>query len=58
MTKHTLTVALQCPMKSPIVRFMNAAEIIAEIARLPEDEKGKVVDFVRHAHQILSTHDL
>ena len=28
--------------------LMNAAEIIEEIARLPESEKGKVVDFVRH----------
>ena len=27
---------------------MNAAEIIKEIQRLPEDEKGKVVEFVRH----------
>ncbi|MCC5789975.1 MAG: hypothetical protein JJT75_10085 [Opitutales bacterium] len=27
---------------------MNAAEIIEEIARFPEDEKGKVVEFVRH----------
>jgi hypothetical protein len=27
---------------------MNAAEIIHEISRLPEEEKGKVVDFVRH----------
>ena len=27
---------------------MNAAEIIEEIARLPEIEKGKVVEFVRH----------
>ena len=27
---------------------MNAAEIIEQIARLPDDEKGKVVDFVRH----------
>jgi len=27
---------------------MNAAEIIEEIARLPENEKGKVVEFVRH----------
>jgi len=27
---------------------MNAAEIIQEIQRLPEDEKGKVVEFVRH----------
>ena len=26
---------------------MNAAEIIEEIARLPESEKGKVVEFVR-----------
>ncbi|MGJ8640141.1 MAG: hypothetical protein ACSHYA_12195 [Opitutaceae bacterium] len=27
---------------------MTAAEIIQEIARLPEDEKGKVVEFLRH----------
>jgi antitoxin component of RelBE/YafQ-DinJ toxin-antitoxin module len=27
---------------------MNAAQIIDEITRLPEDEKDKVVDFVRH----------
>jgi len=27
---------------------MNAAEIIEEIAGLPENEKGKVVEFVRH----------
>jgi antitoxin component of RelBE/YafQ-DinJ toxin-antitoxin module len=27
---------------------MNAAEIIQEIERLPENEKGKVVDFLRH----------
>ena len=27
---------------------MNAAEILKEIARLPEDEKGKVVEFLRH----------
>ena len=27
---------------------MNAAEIIQQIQRLPEDEKGKVVDFMRH----------
>ena len=28
--------------------IMNAAEIIEEIQRLPESEKGKVVDFMRH----------
>ena len=27
---------------------MNAEEIIDEIQRLPEDERGKVLDFVRH----------
>ncbi len=27
---------------------MNAAEIIKEIECLPESEKGKVVEFVRH----------
>ena len=26
---------------------MNASEIIEEIKRLPEDERGKVIDFVR-----------
>lgn len=26
---------------------MNAAQIIEEIQRLPEDEKGKVVEFLR-----------
>lgn len=27
--------------------YMNAAEIIEEIARLPEDEQGKILAFVR-----------
>ena len=31
-----------------IVQNMNAAEIIEEIAQLPESEKEKVVEFVRH----------
>ena len=31
-----------------MLTHMNAAEIIQEIERLPEDEKGKVVDFMRH----------
>ncbi len=30
------------------VRVMNAAEIIEEISRLPEEERGKVIDFVYH----------
>ena len=34
--------------ESPIVQNMNAAEIIEEIKRLPEDERGKVVEFMRH----------
>ena len=34
--------------ESPIVQNMNAAEIIEEIVQLPESEKGKVVEFVRH----------
>ena len=34
--------------KSLILKNMNAAEIIEEIAQLPESEKGKVVEFVRH----------
>jgi hypothetical protein len=31
-----------------MLMFMNAAQIIAEIQRLPEEERGKVLDFVRH----------
>ena len=27
---------------------MNAAQIIEEIQRLPEEERGKVLDFLRH----------
>ena len=27
---------------------MNAADIINEIEMMPEEEKGKVIDFVRH----------
>ena len=27
---------------------MNALEIIEEIKRLPEDERGKVIEFMRH----------
>lgn len=31
-----------------MLHLMNAAEIIEEIQRLPEEERGKVVEFVRH----------
>ncbi|TVP75195.1 MAG: hypothetical protein EA353_14410 [Puniceicoccaceae bacterium] len=31
-----------------ILERMNASQIIEEIQRLPEDERGKVLDFVRH----------
>lgn len=31
-----------------MLHIMNAAEIIEEIQRLPEKERGKVVEFVRH----------
>ena len=31
-----------------MLEIMNAAELIQEIERLPEEEKGKVVDFMRH----------
>ena len=31
-----------------MLSFMNAAQIIEEITRLSENEKGKVVEFVRH----------
>jgi predicted metallopeptidase len=30
------------------MQTMNAAEIIQEFNRLPEEEKGKVVEFLRH----------
>ncbi|NEQ69074.1 MAG: hypothetical protein F6K21_26945 [Symploca sp. SIO2D2] len=30
-----------------VLQIMNAAEIIEEISRLPHEEKGKVVQFVR-----------
>ena len=43
-----MIVDLPNPMKSPMFDHMNAKEIIEEIARLPENEKGKVVEFVRH----------
>lgn len=31
-----------------ILNTMNAAQIIEEIQRLPDDERGKVLDFARH----------
>lgn len=31
-----------------MLNTMNAAQIIEEIQRLPEDERGKVLDFARH----------
>ncbi len=34
--------------KPLILQNTNAAEIIKEIAQLPESEKGKVVEFIRH----------
>ncbi len=36
------------PEKSPILFLMNAVEVIEEIKRLPEEEREKVVEFVRH----------
>jgi len=30
---------------------MNAADVIHEIESMPEDEKGKVIDFVQHLAQ-------
>ena len=45
-----------CPMRmkleessnTVIFYTMNAAEIIQEIERLPEEERGKVIEFMRH----------
>ncbi len=34
--------------KSPILVLMNAEQIIEDIQRLPEEERNKVVEFVRH----------
>jgi len=31
-----------------MLNTMNAAQIIEEIQRLPEDERGKVLEFARH----------
>jgi len=39
---------LKNPDKSPILVPMNAVEVIEEIKRLPEEEREKVVEFVRH----------
>jgi hypothetical protein len=39
---------LKNPGKSPILVLMNAVEVIEEIKRLPEEEREKVVEFVRH----------
>ncbi len=30
------------------LQIMNASQIIEEIQRLPEEEKGRIVDFLRH----------
>jgi len=38
----------QTDIMMQVVRIMNAVEIINEIEALPEEEKGKVIDFVRH----------
>ena len=39
---------LKNPEKSPILVLMNAMQVIEEIKRLPEEEREKVVEFVRH----------
>ena len=36
------------PEKSLILVLMNAVQVIEEIKRLPEEEREKVVEFVRH----------
>ena len=36
------------PENQPFLDIMNAAQIIEEIQRLPDDERGKVLDFARH----------
>jgi hypothetical protein len=43
-----------------MLSIMNAAQIIEEIQRLPEDERGKVLDFARHqpnAETIAAIHE-
>jgi hypothetical protein len=40
-------VDLPNPMKSPLLTIMNAMEVIDQFKRLPEDEQGKVVEFIR-----------
>jgi translation elongation factor EF-4 len=39
---------LEEPRNIVMLEIMNAAQIIEEIQRLPEDERGKVLDFARH----------
>ena len=41
------TADLPKPRKSTNLTAMNAAQIIEEITRLPEEERGKVVEFFR-----------
>ena len=36
------------PEKSLILVLMNAVQVIEEIKRLPEEEREKVIEFVRH----------
>ena len=39
---------MENPEKSPVLPLMNAVDVIEEIKRLSEEEREKVVEFVRH----------
>lgn len=39
---------LEDSRESPMLTSMNAVDVIEEIKRLPEKERSKVVEFVRH----------
>ena len=44
----TIKEGLKNVESSAILGFMNAMEVIEEIKRLPDEEREKVVEFVRH----------
>jgi hypothetical protein len=44
--RSVVLIGVEIIFSSAIILIMNAAEIIEEIQRLPDEERGKVVDFV------------
>jgi len=48
ISTRRLKTRLEESLDAAMVNGMNAAQIIEEIQRLPEDERDKVLDFARH----------